>query len=139
MGGVWPHASRVSWFWNGTCSARVMSKKLLAVSLAGAVGIVVGAFQLESKPIYYSYRVADFLSRDVRDREVKLEGLLVRGSLCRVEEDCGYRFALTDFLYQPDADARVHLPTLSVSYDGCILPDTLRDVPGYELSITVQG
>jgi cytochrome c-type biogenesis protein CcmE len=117
-----------------------MSKKLLAASLVGAVGIVALAFQLESRPIY-SYGLGEFLARDLRDREVRVEGRLVRGSLCRVEEACGYRFVLTDELDQPDAEAPFPEsgPTLSVSYDGCTIPDTFGDVPGLDLTIKVQG
>jgi cytochrome c-type biogenesis protein CcmE len=117
-----------------------MSRKLLAAALAGGAAIIVVAFQFESKPIY-GYRVGEFLARDLRDREVKVEGLLVRGSLCKVEKDCGYRFSITDYFYAPDAAAASYEPppTLAVSYDGCIIPDTFRDVPGYDVTVTMQG
>ncbi|HKY34702.1 MAG TPA: cytochrome c maturation protein CcmE [Polyangiaceae bacterium] len=116
-----------------------MSKKLLAASLAAGAGILVVAFRFESKPMY---RVGDFLARDVRDQEVKVQGLLVRGSLCRVQSDCGFRFSIADHLYQSDAisHSRWSRPTLAVSHDGCFLPDTFRDQPGVaEVTVTVQG
>lgn len=30
-------------------------------------------------------------------------------------------------------------PSLVVHYDGCGLPDTFRDLPGYDMLLTVQG
>lgn len=118
-----------------------MSKKLLAGSLAGAVGIVALVFSpLESKPIY-ALGVRDFLARDMRDREARVEGRLVHGSLCREEEACGYRFTLADLFDGADAGAQVpsSRAMLSVHYEGCVLPDTFRDIPGLDFAITVQG
>jgi cytochrome c-type biogenesis protein CcmE len=113
-----------------------MSRKLLAASLVAGAAIIVVVFQFESKPMY-SYGVRDFLARDLRGREVRVGGVLVRGSLCKVEPDCGYRFAIAD-LYRQDGSS-LSQPTLAVSYDGCVIPDTFRDVPGYDITVTVQG
>lgn len=117
-----------------------MSRKLLAASLVAGVAIIVVAFQFDSKPMY-SYGVRDFLARDLRDREVRVQGVLVGGSFCKVEPDCGYRFAIADEFSGQDASAPSSRsrPTLAVSYDGCVIPDTFRDVPGYDLRVTVQG
>lgn len=116
-----------------------MSRKLLAASLVAGIAIVVVAFQFESKPMY-SYGVRDFLARDLRAREVRVQGVLVRSSLCKVAPDCGYRFSIADEFYGKDASAPSSgAPTLAVSYDGCVIPDTFRDVPGYDMTLTVQG
>jgi cytochrome c-type biogenesis protein CcmE len=118
-----------------------MSRKLLAASLAGGAAIIAVAFQFDSKPLY-SYRVGDYLLRDLRDREVRVEGALVHGSLCKARRDCGYRFSLTDQFHvtedaaAPPPESR---PTLAVSYDGCVIPDGFGDIPGYDVTITVQG
>jgi cytochrome c-type biogenesis protein CcmE len=123
--------------WNGTCLALVMSRKLLAASLVAGAAILVVVFQSESEPVY-SYRVGEFLARDLRAREVRVKGMLVRGSLCKVEPDCGYRFAIADSLYSEEGSP-VSPPALAVSYDGCTIPDTFRDVPGYDIQIAAQG
>jgi cytochrome c-type biogenesis protein CcmE len=117
-----------------------MGRKLLAASLVAGIAIIVVAFQFESKPMY-SYGVRDFLARDLRAREVRVHGVLVRGSLCKSEPDCGYRFSIADEFYGQDGSASSSgsRPTLAVSYDDCVLPDTFRDVAGYDLSVTVQG
>ncbi|HYJ11121.1 MAG TPA: cytochrome c maturation protein CcmE [Polyangiaceae bacterium] len=114
-----------------------MSRKLLAASLVAGAAIIVVAFQFESKPIY-SYRVGDFLARDLRAQEVRVGGVLVRGSLCKVEPDCGYRFAIADSLYGGEGSS-FSRPTLAVRYEGCVIPDTFRDAPGYDMTVTVQG
>lgn len=117
-----------------------MSRKLLAGSLVAGAAIIALALRFDTKPIY-AYRVGDFLSRDLREQEVRVQGLLVRGSLCKVEEGCGYRFALSDVYARAagDASSPWSRPSLALSYDGCVIPDTFRDVPGYEITATVQG
>ena len=114
-----------------------MSRKLLAASLVAGAAIIVVAFQFESKPIY-SYRVSEFLARDLRAHEVRVQGVVVRGSLCKIEPDCGYRFAIADSDYRREGSPFSE-PTLAVSYDACVIPDTFRDVPGWDFSVTVQG
>ena len=117
-----------------------MSVKLLAASLVAGAVILVVAFSLESKPLY-SYSVGDFLKQDLRAREVKVQGVLVHGSLCKVDAGCGYRFAIAGFPYWQDASepSSRSVPVLDVSYEDCALPDTFRDIPGYDITVTVQG
>ena len=88
------------------------------------------------KPIY-SHRVATLLARDLRDQEVRVNGELVAGSLCRAPAGHGYHFAITDSGGPESSEAG---PTvLAVHYEGCCVPDTFRDVPGYRIGLTVQG
>ena len=117
-----------------------MSRKLLAASLAGCAGIWLWALlPLGAKPIY-AYSVQDFLARELRDQRVRVSGELVPGSLCRARADCGYRFAIADHAGRSAAAAQQELPlSLWVSYESCALPDTFRDVPGYAISLTVEG
>jgi len=118
-----------------------MSRKLLAASLAASAAIVVVAFNFDTKPLH-SYRLGDYLSRDLRDREVRVEGVLVHGSLCKTRGDCGYRFSLTDQFYVPEdaaAPSPESRPTLAVSYDGCVIPDGFGEIPGYDVTVIVQG
>jgi len=113
-----------------------MSRKLLAVSLVAAASVATLVLQLEPKALY-AYSVRDFLSREVRAREVRVAGQLVHGTLCQVPADCGYRFAVSDSA-RASAEA-ANVPTLAVHYDGCQLPDTFRDVSGYDITISVEG
>jgi cytochrome c-type biogenesis protein CcmE len=115
-----------------------MSRKLLAAALAGGAGIIVLALQLETKPVY-SLSVSDFLARDLRDEKVKLQGLLVRRTLCRIEAACGYRFTLQDGSLTSAGELSAPAATLSVRYDGCVIPDNFRDIPGHDVTVTVEG
>jgi cytochrome c-type biogenesis protein CcmE len=110
-----------------------MSRKLLAASLAASAGIL--ALVLTSKPrAVYAYGVRDFLKRDVRDQPVRVRGRLVHGSLCRAATGCSYRFALADESLDDNGSV-----TLPVEYDSCMAPDLLRDVSGYDLSVSIEG
>jgi cytochrome c-type biogenesis protein CcmE len=65
-------------------------------------------------------------------RNLKVQGILVAGSLTKREEPCEYRFKIR----QKDApDGAV----MSVHFPQCIVPDTFRDVPGIDVEATVTG
>jgi cytochrome c-type biogenesis protein CcmE len=105
-----------------------MSRKVLLGTLlvnAAVLGLVFGTNV--TRPIY-SFGVADFLTRPRWDERVRVQGTLVHGTLCKVEEPCEYRFALSD-----------RGQSLTVSYESCVVPDTFRDVPGLDLRVTVEG
>jgi cytochrome c-type biogenesis protein CcmE len=105
-----------------------MRMKLLIACL-GAVGAVwVIVFGMGKPAAIYSLNVSQFLKRGIVDETVRVQGTLVHGTLCKVTADCGYRFRLQDAAQD-----------LSVAYDECIVPDTLRDVPGWDVSISVEG
>ena len=61
-------------------------------------------------------------------KPVRVEGLLVHGSLVKREQPCEYRFVIEK--------NGVEVP---VSYMGCVVPDTFRDVAGTEIQVTVEG
>ena len=105
----------------------------MLAAVASVVGLVL---QLKPKAVY-AYSVREFLSRDVHEREVRVSGQLVPGTLCRVPNTCRYRFALSDSARASDQTSDT--PTLAIRYDACHLPDTVRDLPGYDLSLAVQG
>jgi hypothetical protein len=113
-----------------------MSKKDLALSLlasaAFAALVVRGLDHLY--PSTFAFDVADFLQRDVRDQRARVHGTLVPGTLCRIEEPCGYRFALVDSLAAPRRE-----PTLPVSFDGCLIPETFLERPNQEHDVYVYG
>lgn len=114
-----------------------MSKKLLTVTLiAGAAfaALVVHVLDQLYYPKTYAFDVADFLKRDVRDQRTRVHGTLVPGTLCRIEEPCGYRFALVDSLARlPKSQA------LPVSFDGCLVPETFLEQPNQEHDVYVYG
>ncbi|HWA71934.1 MAG TPA: cytochrome c maturation protein CcmE [Polyangiaceae bacterium] len=118
-----------------------MSRKLLAASLLTAASILALVFGTGREQLVYSISVSDFLKRGLWDREVRVNGTLVHGSLCKMEPQCGYRFTLQDRLsWNPDGSP--HAPSaqqLRVRYDECVIPDTFRDVPGMDMEVTVEG
>lgn len=65
-------------------------------------------------------------------RNLKVQGILVPGSLTKREEPCEYRFKLRQKDSPDGAIMDVHFPQ-------CIVPDTFRDVPGMDVEATVTG
>jgi cytochrome c-type biogenesis protein CcmE len=61
-------------------------------------------------------------------RRLRVEGILVHGSLERRDQPCEYRFIIKG----KDAE-------LPVRYAQCVVPDTFRDVPGMDVGVTVEG
>jgi hypothetical protein len=118
-----------------------MSRRLLIGTLTAGAGILALVFGLDRPKVIYSVSVSEFLSRNLWDRPLHVQGVLVHGTLCRVDSECGYRFRLAN---QPSFGEN-HVghsgssEELSVSYDGCAIPDTFRDVAGMDLQISVEG
>ena len=76
-------------------------------------------------------KTVDDLMRDpakYSDRSVRVEGTLVKGSLVRRDQPCEYRFNIQS--------KGVVLP---VRYAQCIVPDTFRDMPNMDVSVTAEG
>jgi len=63
-----------------------------------------------------------------KSRNVRVEGMLVKGTLMRREQPCEYRFKI-----QKEA------AVLPVRYAACVVPDTFRDMPGMDVSVTAEG
>lgn len=116
-----------------------MSRKLLAGTVLLGASILALVFGSRSSSVY-SRSVSEFLARPIRDRPVRIIGTLVHGSLCRASRECDIRFRLVSVFYERTAAARVGpSPELSMRYETCILPDRLRDTPGVDLPVTVEG
>lgn len=96
-----------------------MGVAILAIALTGIDNAAV-----------YSKGVDQLLQERERfvSRNVRVVGMLVRGSLMRRSEPCEYRF-------------RIHkgAAELAVQYPQCIIPDTFRDVPNVDVEVTVEG
>lgn len=111
---------------------------VLAALLGGGCLLVVAVDVLSPSSAVYSFGVAQFLAKRGFDKPVRVKGKLVPGTLCKVEPSCGYRFSLVE-PRQPDSQPAAPDEMLSVVYDGCVLPDTFRDIPGVDLLVTVSG
>jgi len=116
-----------------------MSRKLLAGTVLLGAGILTAVFSLSSPPAVYARSVSDFVAQPIRERTVRVSGTLVHGSLLRSNAPCGYLFRLADGAAEPSDAAPSARPELSVHYGECIVPDTFRDVAGYDLQVTVEG
>ena len=93
-------------------------------------GILTLVFTSFKGSAVYSKGVDDLLRDKVKysDRAVRVEGILVKGSLVRRDQPCEYRFNIEK--------KGVVLP---VHYAQCIVPDTFRDMPGMDVSVIVEG
>ena len=112
-------------------------KHLFAWLAGGAVIVALIHDEIERHKVYI-VGVADFLARDLRDRRVQVHGLLAKGTLCRLEP-CGYRFTLVDARMTQSPSASQAPGTLPVSFDGCVVPDSFVEHPGFDVDVYVVG
>ena len=99
----------------------------LLVMGGGILTLVFTSFKGSS---VYSKGVDDLIRDKAKfsDRAVRVEGTLVKGTLVRRDQPCEYRFTIEK--------KGVILP---VRYAQCIVPDTFRDMPGMDVSVTAEG
>jgi cytochrome c-type biogenesis protein CcmE len=99
----------------------------LLVMGGGALTLVLTSFEGAA---VYSKGVDEFVveREKLADRMVRVEGTLVKGSLVRRDQPCEYRFRMTK-----------NGKELSVHYPQCVVPDTFRDVPNVDVSVTAEG
>jgi cytochrome c-type biogenesis protein CcmE len=103
---------------------------LLAALLVMGGGILTLVLTSFDNAAVYS-RPVDVLVKEKQKllgRNVRVEGALVKGSLKRRDQPCEYRFSLSK--------GGVSVP---VRYAQCIVPDTFRDMPGMDVSVTAEG
>jgi cytochrome c-type biogenesis protein CcmE len=107
----------------------------------GSVGLLIGLLVMGGAIltlVFTSFKGSAVYSKGVddlvrdkdkfSDRAVRVEGTLVKGSLVRRDQPCEYRFNIEK--------KGVVLP---VHYAQCIVPDTFRDMPGMDVSVTAEG
>ena len=97
--------------------------------LLGAVGIAALVLTNFKDATVYAKGVDQLLGEKARwvGRSVRVEGVLVRGTLKFQEKPCEYQF-----------DATKGGQTIHIRYPSCIKPDTLRDdMP--EVGVTAEG
>ena len=106
---------------------------LLAALLAIVVGVVTFAMFGLGDALSYEVAVARVLKEtdQLAKRNLKVQGMLVKGTLVRRDEPCEYRFKLED----PKAKGSI----LPVAYRQCVVPDTFRDMPGMDVMVTAEG
>jgi len=113
---------------------RKRSWGLLAGVLALGAGVLLFVFNSGEDAVVYSYQVDELKAQaaDLGERQVRVQGMLVSGTLSRRDEPCEYRFMMQK------AGVKGAEP-LKVQYAQCIVPDTFRDVKGVEVEVTAEG
>ncbi|HEX6273673.1 MAG TPA: cytochrome c maturation protein CcmE [Polyangiaceae bacterium] len=107
---------------------------LLAGGVAfGAVLLTLAAGFFDPKPIY-ARSVSEFARHPQRETRSRVYGMLVPGSLCKVEGECEFRFRLADTRQPAPGQSE-----LEIRFGECVIPDTFRDVPGFEVELSVEG
>ena len=99
----------------------------LLVIVGGVLGLVFTSFQGSA---IYSVGVDQLIKEQARynQRNVRVKGMLVKGTLTRRDSPCEYRFRLQE------KDT-----VLPVQYAQCVVPDTFRDMPGMDVEVTAEG
>jgi cytochrome c-type biogenesis protein CcmE len=107
---------------------------LLAGLGALMAGILALVFSSGEDSVVYSYQVDELQAKaaDLGERQVRVQGMLVSGTLTRRDSPCEYRFLMQK------AGVKGGEP-LRVQYAQCVVPDTFRDVKGVEVEVTAEG
>jgi cytochrome c-type biogenesis protein CcmE len=101
---------------------------LALLAIVGAVLVLV--FTSFKGSAIYSMGVDQLLKEQAKydGRNVRVKGMLVKGTLARRDDPCEYRFKLEE-----------NKQILSVEYPQCVVPDTFRDMPGMDVEVTAEG
>jgi cytochrome c-type biogenesis protein CcmE len=102
---------------------------LVGLLVMGGLVLLVVLTGLDNAAVY-SKGVAELIAEKgrLKERNVRVVGTLVKGSLARRQEPCEYRFRLSG-----------GGQLLEVHYPKCIIPDTFRDMPDYDVEVTTEG
>lgn len=103
---------------------------LLAGLLVVMGGILTLVFTSVDDAAIYSVTTDQLVKNksDYEDRNVRVEGDLVNGTLRFRKEPCEYRFTMEK-----------NGENIPVRYPACVVPDTFKDVPGVEVQVTAEG
>jgi cytochrome c-type biogenesis protein CcmE len=103
---------------------------LLVALLVMGAGVLTLMLKSGKDASVYSRGVDELVQQreKLAGRAVRVEGMLVKGSLLRRDQPCEYRFTLEK--------KGVQVP---VRYAQCIVPDTFRDMPGMDVMVTAEG
>jgi cytochrome c-type biogenesis protein CcmE len=99
----------------------------LLVMAGGLLTLVMTSFE---DAAVYSRTVGELVGQEgaAEGRTVRVQGVLVKGSLKYRDDPCEYRFRM----YEGD-------DVLEVRYPQCVVPDTFRDVPDTDVEVTAIG
>jgi cytochrome c-type biogenesis protein CcmE len=108
----------------------VIGLVMAVVGIVAVVFIFMKDTSVYAKPVdELMQQKAQFLASSAHPaRPVRVEGLLVHGTLEKRDKPCEYRFHIEK-----------HGTDLPVRYGQCVVPDTFRDVAGMEVGVTVEG
>lgn len=103
---------------------------LLAALLIAGAGILTLVFTSVDDAAIYSVTTDVLVDQKDKyeDRNVRVEGDLVAGSLTYRKEPCEYRFEM-----------QKQGKKIAVRYPQCVVPDTFKDVPGVPVQVTAEG
>jgi cytochrome c-type biogenesis protein CcmE len=103
---------------------------LLGVLLVMGGGLSALILTSSGNAAIYSAKVDELVREKERfaGRNVRVEGMLVKGTLVKRDAPCEHRFVLEH------GGARI-----AVHYPECSIPDTFRDVPYTDVSVTAEG
>lgn len=78
----------------------------------------------------YSKSVDELVAQkaSLANRNLRVQGTLVKGTLGKRESPCEYRFRL-----------KKNGAEIEVRYSQCVVPDTFRDVPNVDVDVTATG
>lgn len=109
---------------------RARNLGLLAGLLVAGAGILTLVLGSADKAAIYSVPTDELVAQkdEYASRTVRVEGMLVKGTLLHRAEPCEYRFVIEK------NGAR-----LPVRYAHCVVPDTFRDVPDMDVEVTAEG
>jgi cytochrome c-type biogenesis protein CcmE len=107
---------------------------LLAGLLAVGAGVLLFVFNSGEDAVVYSYQVDELKAQagELGDRQVRVQGILVPGTLVRRDEPCEHRFMI-------QKQGVKNSEPLKVQYAQCVVPDTFREVAGVEVEVTAEG
>ena len=107
---------------------------LLVGLLVLAGGVLAFVFNSGEDAVVYSYQVDEIKAQaaDLAERQVRVQGTLVSGTLLKRDEPCEHKFMMQK------AGTKGTEP-LQVVYAQCVVPDTFRDVKGVEVEVTAEG
>ena len=115
----------------GPHKPRSKSNVGLLVGLLVIVGGVLGLVLMTGgNAAIYSVGVDQLMKDQPRysQRNLRVKGMLVKGTLARRDDPCEYRFKLQE-----------KDQVLPVQFAQCIVPDTFRDMPGMDVEVTAEG
>lgn len=103
----------------------------LLIGLLALGGVILTlVFSSIDQAAVYSVGVDQLLGAqsEYKDKNVRVEGDLVKGTLRRRAEPCEYRFTM-------ERGGK----KLPVRYAACVVPDTFRDAPEIDVQVTAEG